>query len=969
MEAILAQGFWMALTLLFEMYFWKVVVAAALAYGLYFGGQLLIKEPQDAPGPGPNAQSRSWYPRTTQQIGIPRPRAYGKNLHHGNVVAKWTGVSGNDREILYMVIQYGDGPTKGICYTDGNPDVWFEGQPAANFPDVTIQERVGTMNQSCMTGFEKLKLEDPLRTELLKDIPIIYTTHNDFFDDLEYTILFPNGLRKYHKSGGMDYSACTIKVRIREHPSGDWTEIFNTYIITRTTAPYFKFYKVSDLWDGIERGKQYDLEFTNLTGPSERHVNDVYVKSVREVVDVPFTRPGKALIGITALATEQLSGSIDVEVIREDKIVNVFDGTSWELKYSRNRSWCEFNMFTQPVISGSGTGPDPWVIEYYEGISPEYMDLDFFYKWAEFCSTQVLDGYGGYEDRIACDTIIDFQTNVWDLAQEIAQIGRAHLYWYGDMLTGYIDTVVSPSEITELVTMDNIMARSWKNVWADTDELAGKVEVMYNDSRRGYERMPCPLPNEYAGDYTKAVTIEGVGITTRGTALHTANFILERNRLIRNINNFRKHKDAFRYKLGHVIRVQHKTPNWGQAFRVVRKTANNKVKLDRHCDAPTGDLLWVRTYDAATKQIRIDSYTVLSISNNILTIAETWLSPPRKNDSCAVGGTSDIQTRRIIKINVRADNYFDITVETYDTDLFDADDRDPDNPDQNYIWTKPAQQILQPMTPADIAALVGSQVPPQPDVDAPVTSNCKWTGSGGDTVAWSKTDADEPIQFRYKGTTYEITPDDTTDEFIYWDPNFTTTFRTTNDAAVAVIVGRWYMCRNIAGVAYPTIPFSSVHAGVLQAGTITAALAQIADAAIETAKIKDLAVETLKIKDEAVTVPSSVSGVSLVFTTTGKSLFINASGLIWLRQTAGDGWRQAQFSITVKRDAVVIYNTAEMNVYTYLDNQIVYIPWSCGITDTPAADTYTYTVLFSEWGGSHDGELRQPNMFIIETKK
>jgi len=1111
--------------------FWYLVsVAITTAIG-YYGGKLLAKEPQEAPTAEGDAQSRSWRPRTTQQVGIVRPRAYGRNGHHGNIIAKWTDVSGTDREILYMIVEHCDGPTQGVVYEDlyvkdlalainggvavgsgftgtahGNPEdcldgnkdthygvdsslfndvfqnyydgwaqitievtfddtittleevtyhltwlcvpgwssqtnsvsvyysgsyheigtsidslvtiegpwsdvtkmkmvlygrslwgaedtymgilcsrfearvnteeaqqgaakIWFNNQPAANFSSVDIQERVGTMGQSCMTGFEKLKLEDPLSIELLLGEPVIYTTHNDFFDDLEWTIMWPNGLRKYHKEGGMDYSTCHVRVRIREHDTESWTTIFTDGVSVRTPNPYFKAYKVSDFWADLERGKQYDLEFQNMTGIAERHVNSVYIKSVREVVDVPFTYPGKAIIGVTALATNKLSGDIDVMVIREDRIVNVYDGTSWNLEYSRNRSWVEYDAFTQPVISGEGTGPDPWVIEYYEGLSPEYMDLDFFYDWAEFCSRQVDDGYGGQEDLCACDTIIDFQTNVWELANEIAQIGRAYLYWYGNTLTGYIDTRVSAASIIDLVTMDNIMARSWKNVWVDDTELAGKVEVMFADARRGYERTSCPLPNEDGGHYTRVVTIEGVGITTRGTAIHTANYALERNRLINNINNFRKHKDAFRYKLGQVIRVQSKRPDWGEAFRVVRQVANNKVKFDRHCAAPAGNLLWLRTFDSVNKRIRTDSYTVISVSNNTVTIAETWLSPPRKNDSCAVGGTSDVQTRRIIKLDIRTDNYVDVTVETYDTDLFNADDLDPDNPDQHFIWTHPANPLMKPVTWPAIIDMINAMAPPQLDVDAPSTSNCKWTGSGGDTVAWSKFNADDPILFRYKGNSYEITADNTTDEFIYWDPSFTTTFRHTNDAAVAITLGRWYMCRNVAGVAYPTIPFSSIHAGVLQVGTITAAYAQIANAAIETAKIKDLAVETIKVKDEAITVPASVSGTSLVFTTTGKNLYISTSGLIWFRQTHPDGWQQWRFQIQVKRDAVVIYNTGTLYHWTYLDNQYTNIPWACGITDEPGADTYTYTITFGAIEVHGDVAFYVPNIFIIETKK
>ena len=949
-----------------------VAAYVAVMIGIsYLGGKLFGSDiPEADTGATPNAQSRSWNPRSTQQEGIARPRAWGKNLHHGNIVAKWTDVDGDEREVLYIIVEHGDGPTEGIV-TPIADNVFLNDQPAGNFGDsVDIQERVGTNNQTVMTGFEKTKLEYPLNNELILNEAITFTTPNDFFDDIEYTIMWPNGLRKYHKSGGMDYSASTVKVRIREHPSGDWTEIFNSAVTVRQTAPLFKLYKVNTLSPGyVERGKQYDLEITNLTGPSERHINDVYIRSVREVIDVGFERPGKALVGIRAIATSKLSGQLDIKVIREDRLIWTWNGTTGTIEYSRNRAWIVFDAFTQPVIDGDGSG-EPFVIHHYEGLDPSRLDLTFFLNWASFCSDQVPDGYGGTEDRLACDTILAFQTSVWKFTNEVANVGRASLYWQGHLLTGWIDKVVS--ETTALVTMDNIMARSWANQWVEPGELAGRAEVFFNDSRQGYERTPASLPNESAGRYTKIISIEGIGVTTRGTAIHVANHVLKRNELIRNINNFRQYKDAFRYSLGDVLRIQHRTPDWGVSYRVTGSTANNKVTLDRTCDAVADELLYLQSYDESLEKVRIDSYTVLSVSGKVVTIVETWDVTPLKNYMVAIGVTGETKLRRIIKIDSTADNYFDITVETYDTDLFTADDLDPDNPNQNYTWGTPANPLTRPVTRDEVIDLINTLAAPQPDIDAPQTSNLTWTGSGGDTVTWSKTDATEVIIFRYKGTDYEITPDSTTDEFIYWDPAYTTTFRTTDDASVAVTLGKWYMCRNVDGIAYPAVPFAVIHAGVLQAGTITAALGQIAALAVGTAEIKDLAVDTLQIANEAVTLmvatytagqlsynDTSWHEVQTVnITTIGQPVLLMAS-VQW------DADHFTGLDIRIQRDGTDVYLTHLSSIGDYGN------PFSVGIVDEPGSGTYTYDVDMrcTPGAGAEELAFRHRSLIAKEVKK
>lgn len=795
--------------------FWSVAVPIGLMGLAYLGGRLLAPDVAEIDA-GQGDQSRSWNPFTTQQEGLPRPRAYGKNMHEGNIIAKWTDVVDN-AEVLYMIIEHGDGPTKGI----GSNPVYINDQPSGNFSGVTIQERLGTMDQTCMTGFEKLKLEyNQNNIELVYgEAPIVVTTPNDFFDDLEYTLCFPNGLVYYRKDGDRADIGTTIKVRIRP-VGGAWTEIYNDTISGETHNPLFYKFTVSDYF-AIVYGTQYELEFSRLNAQyNSRAIQNVHLRSVREVVNTAFKYPGKAIIGIKAVATSRLSGNIKVKIVREDRLINVYNGSAWSIQYSRNRAWVVWDNLTQPVISGS----DPYTIERYEGIDPSRLDLPFFYEWAEWSSQQVLDGYGSTEDLCACDIKVMAQTDVFSLAYDIAEAGRVRLYWQGHKLTGWIDKAVTDN--IDLVTMDTMMARTWKNEWAIEKELAGVVEVFYRDAKMGYERTSVKFTNTNAGSYKNSISVEGIGITTHGTAVHLANFLLERNRLIRNTNSFMAHKDAFRYKLGRVIKLQCELSDWGHGYRTVACTANNKITLDRDAgdEISPGDLLDIRVYDTITQAVCLDTYTVESVEGAVVTIVETWTVTPSAGCRVAVAAADVLKLRRIIAIDPTVDNYFKVTVETYDADLFDADELDPNNPNANYIWPAPAGQLNGPLTRAEITDLITQLLPPQPDIEIPWPSNLTWTGSGGDTVAWSATDGDDPITFRYRGNTYEITADSTTDEFVYWDPNYTTTFRHTNLLSTVLAAGGWLMCRNVDGVAYPSVPMQTIHGGLIQAGTITAAM-------------------------------------------------------------------------------------------------------------------------------------------------
>lgn len=835
-----------------------ILVNAAWAMAMvYLGGVLFGQSIPEPGGAKEGGQSFAWNPITTQKAGGVRPHCYGTNMHYGNVVARWTDVDDSGDEVLYMILDYGDGPVKG----KGANIVYLNDQPVGNFPGVSVQERLGTFNQTCMEGFEENKLEYKMSGGLVTNSgdpgPMTWTSPNNFFDDLEYTLSWPRGLYYYDDMGDRRSHGVGVKVQISERGLNTWTTLMDTTINGDQLAPVYKAYRVSKQGFICEHGKQYDLKYskTSTDQTDGRHGDEFRVRNIREVVKVAFTRPGKALIGIRALATDRLSGHINVKFVADDKLVNIYNGSTWEIGFTRNRAWITLAEFTQPIISGDGDG-NPWVIERYEGLDPSMVDLAFFYEWAEWCAQQVLDGKGGTEDRMTCDIICDYQTDVWSLGYELSQVGRMYPYWQGTILTGWIDKAVD--EVFDLVTMDNTMLRSWRSGWAGHGEMAGEIDVFFKDRQEGYERKSHLVPNEDAGSYKRNVSIEGIGVTGKALATRVGNHILQRNKLIKNVNSVRMWKDALRYRLGKVVRLQSNIPGWGKSYRVIVSEANNTCVLDRVIEASAGDILYVKSYDEVNKRVSLDSYTVASAAGRTVTIAETWDVTPARDNIAAIGMPGDIKLRRIVKMRHTVDNYFDVDFETYDEVLFDSDDIPPyiDNPD--YCWPQPASPLTKPITQWESIDLISQMIPPQPDIDVPWTSNLEWNGDNVDTISWSKRDAAKPILFRYHGVTHEITPDSTTDDFIYWDPNYTTQFRTTNVISVALAGDNWLVCTNKDGIAHPVILNSPMDGQIIEVGTIDTA--QLVNLAITTEKLNALAVTLAKIDNNAVDATKIVAG-------------------------------------------------------------------------------------------------------------
>lgn len=111
--------------------------------------------------------------------------------------------------------------------------------------------------------------------------------------------------------------------------------------------------------------------------------------------------------------------------------------------------------------------------------------------------------------------------------------------------------------------------------------------------------------------------------------------------------------------------------------------------------------------------------------------------------------------------------------------------------------------------------------------DVPKLVQIKFIGDGESKVGWTGGTVE------YGGNSYAITVkpvgDGSTDTFIYWDDaDGQTSFKTHATLAMAIAANHHYVCRNDSGVATPAWIQRIILGGVIQAGTLNAAIAIIA---------------------------------------------------------------------------------------------------------------------------------------------
>ena len=338
----------------------KLGITAAII----LGGGILINTLSPHPSlPSPEfkeqnelSQSYGWSPQTVQRQGIPIPRFYGRFKLEGNVIQTYRQLTDpiSNKQDLYCLICLGDGPFFQQII-DGT--VKLNDQIMENFDDVFIETRYGELAQSPISFLSGCRFEAVPFIFVSSEGSKTYETNSYDFDNLIIVLTFPIGL--YNSSGGSvaNYTV-NVTIEVKKTTSGAWQELITTNITDATTDKVIREYPTAGVLN-IERGFKYQVRVTKNTADKNNsyYGDDLYLESVIEITDEAFIYPGRTLIGIKALATEQLSGSIRFSCHSLCKYVRVYDGVSWEITFSKNNAWIAFDILTQPVYSGSHS---PW---------------------------------------------------------------------------------------------------------------------------------------------------------------------------------------------------------------------------------------------------------------------------------------------------------------------------------------------------------------------------------------------------------------------------------------------------------------------------------------------------------------------------------------------------------------------------------------------------------------------------------
>ena len=545
-------------------------------FGLIVGGGLLI----NAIFPPPSVDSDDSSPTygwnsETNQIGEGHawPVLYGTAKVVPYLISRHI-TTDDDKQYLNLLFAVADHAVDSIT------DIKIDEVAYTNYEDIEVQIRYGALDQEVIPYFHNSSTEKTVGYKLDEEINIrpdySITTDGNQVEELAIGVNIPSGVFALNSSGGKEFN--TINISIWYRPVGGTWETLEVYhripgeedheyeytlstnirIFGKTSETVRRQYVIKDL-----DPDQYEVSvgFCVIPNTDDKHYgSDCYWEYLQETIYQEFTFPGVSLIGIKALATDQLNSSQPkITCIASRNYVDIYDPVAeeWVQKYAHNPAWICYDILVNDFYGGA--------------ISEDRIIYNEFNNWGNFCSNTYLCG-------IYFDTILDLV----QAKSRVETIGRGLVVQKGTNFGVIIDKPETP---VQLFGEGNILQGTFKQSFLPKSERATVIDLTFWDSEDNYEQKTITVFGDNYDPAEPEIKSQVIlyASVTKTLAYEYVKFLLNCNQYQLRTVEFQVDIDAIACSIGDVVNVASDVPQWGYSGRVVTST-ETVVTIDRDID-------------------------------------------------------------------------------------------------------------------------------------------------------------------------------------------------------------------------------------------------------------------------------------------------------------------------------------------------------------------------------------------------
>ena len=537
---------------------------AALSAGIAIGGSLLVNvifpAPKlDLPELGNiNGLSKETYGwdgvKTTVKQGTPIPVLYGKRKVGGNLISIATLTSNRkQKQYLNMLLALTGHKISAIT------DIKINNQPIDMYRDVQYDIRLGTVSQTPISIIPESQVITTVgQTIKHSEAPVQVQTQGTEIEGIQVNFLFPYGIFYANNSGGFDSRTVELQIDIIDS-NGNVVQSRDVKYSNAKAKPL----RYSESFDNLSPDK-YTVKVTRITkdNTNNRQQDEARLDSIAEIIYDKLAYPCTSLLGIKALATDQLSGTMP-------NVTCIVDRGN----FASDDYGVHSNLYNRPSNNPAWTVADILTNESYGGNYE--LDWNAFQTWADFCNNN------GYEINI----YFDGEISVWDAALRIARESKGILKIEGTKVSVTIDEQADP---VQLFTVANIVEGSFKEHFLPLQSRANCCEVTFCNEDHDYQReqFMVYLPEWNTENEIKS-SITLYGITNYDSAIKHAQYMLNYNKYLTRSGEFDADIDAIACTVGDIVKLQFDVPNWGQGGRIVNADTS-QIVLDQKIDFEDG---------------------------------------------------------------------------------------------------------------------------------------------------------------------------------------------------------------------------------------------------------------------------------------------------------------------------------------------------------------------------------------------
>ncbi len=573
----------------------------------------------------------------------------------------------------YIKILYGLGEGEIAGLANGYKAVYLDDTPLQNdngefnFPNVKVDFRSGTNDQTYIDGFADVASETAVNIELKHGTPWVKSFNNLDLDAVRVRLKW-GALRSQNTENG-DVNGVKIDYAIDvKTDNGGWVEMLSTAINAKTSDAYERSHRI-DLPTATQ-GWQVRVRRLTPNSTSDFVSDKMYISAITEVIDLKLRYPNTALLGLrydaesfsnVAKMSARCKGLIIKVPTNYDPVSRTYDGLwngEFKLAYCNNPAWVYYDLCT---ATRYGLG----------GRLKEYMiDKWSLYRLAQYCDQMVDDGMGGTEPRFTVNVYIQSAEGAFEILSKLAGVFRAISYWDGT-------SIVLDADIPQ----DSMYSFSRANVIDGMFEYTGtRARDRHTVAKVAWDNPANHFKTEYefvrdekaiAKFGVRVADISAWGCTSKGQAQRAGIWVLKSEQLETRMVTFKVGLDGYIPAPAKVIEISDELfagrATGGRVLAINDK--KTVITLDRAITAKAGDTLVINGDDGVSQRRQIES-----MSGDKITVTKAFGDISVEN--VWVLDSTDLATMKFRVLSVTADenHQFTITAVQYNPAKYDAID-------------------------------------------------------------------------------------------------------------------------------------------------------------------------------------------------------------------------------------------------------------------------------------------------------